>query len=138
MEEESKKTKGRMKGDTIIWTVFFFLCIVSIVEVFSAASELTNDTSYLDPMIKHTMLIGVARHHNEHRLPILQDNNTFRIACFVYNATDYVPNRGRDKRCVTMVRYWWHTVPALRIGKGGSSSRRSDDTQCIARRRHSR
>ncbi|MGP1464540.1 MAG: FtsW/RodA/SpoVE family cell cycle protein [Prevotella koreensis] len=59
MEEDSKKTKGRMKGDTIIWTVFFFLCIVSIVEVFSAASELTNDTSYLDPMIKHTVLIGV-------------------------------------------------------------------------------
>ena len=59
MEEDSKKTKGRMKGDTIIWTVFFFLCIVSIVEVFSAASELTNDTSYLDPMIKHTMLIEV-------------------------------------------------------------------------------
>ncbi|MDD7318565.1 MAG: FtsW/RodA/SpoVE family cell cycle protein [Prevotella sp.] len=59
MAEENKKTKGRMKGDTIIWAVFFFLCIVSIIEVFSAASELTSNTSYLGPMLKHTMLIGV-------------------------------------------------------------------------------
>ena len=59
MEDEIKKKKGRMKGDTIIWTVFFFLCIVSIVEVFSATSELTSNTSYVGPVLKHSMLLAV-------------------------------------------------------------------------------
>lgn len=59
MEEEVKKTKGKMKGDTIIWAVFFFLCIISIIEVFSATSELTNNTSYLAPLLKHSMLLAV-------------------------------------------------------------------------------
>lgn len=59
MAEETKKTKGRMKGDTIIWAVFFFLCMVSIIEVFSASAELTNSQSYLGPVLKHAMLLGV-------------------------------------------------------------------------------
>lgn len=27
------------KGDKVIWMVFFFLCLISIIEVFSASSE---------------------------------------------------------------------------------------------------
>lgn len=46
------------KGDKAIWMVFFFLCIVSILEVFSASSFLTyKGGSYWGPMIKHTMFI---------------------------------------------------------------------------------
>lgn len=48
------------KGDKVIWMVFFFLCMISIVEVFSASSELTYKSgSYLSPMIKHSGLLLV-------------------------------------------------------------------------------
>lgn len=46
------------KGDKVIWMVFFFLCIISIVEVFSASSQLAyKGGSYLSPMIKHIFLL---------------------------------------------------------------------------------
>ena len=42
------------KGDKVIWMVFFFICIISIVEVYSASSQLTyKGGSYLAPVIKH-------------------------------------------------------------------------------------
>lgn len=50
---------GRMKGDGVIWTVFFFLCIISIIEVFSASSGLSfKSGNYLRPVLKHCMLLG--------------------------------------------------------------------------------
>mgnify|MGYP000028339193 CR=1 FL=1 len=33
--------KDLFKGDKVIWIIFLFLCLISIVEVFSAASTLT-------------------------------------------------------------------------------------------------
>lgn len=60
---ETKKTSPRVKGDGVIWTLFCALCLISIVEVFSASSNLTYSTSnYWGPVIKHTglMLFGVA------------------------------------------------------------------------------
>src|SRR3712207_7685618 len=50
------------KGDKVIWMIFFFLCIISVVEVFSASSELTyKGGSYWAPMLKHfgILLMGV-------------------------------------------------------------------------------
>lgn len=48
------------KGDKIIWIVFFTLCAISWVEVFSATSRQTYETgSYWGPIIKHTgFLVG--------------------------------------------------------------------------------
>ena len=49
-----KKIGNIFKGDKVIWMVFFFLCIISIVEVYSASSQLTyKGGSYLAPVIKH-------------------------------------------------------------------------------------
>ncbi len=57
---EKSKSSFKLKGDGIIWAVFFILCLISIVEVFSASSNLTYKTSnYWGPVIKHTMLLGV-------------------------------------------------------------------------------
>ena len=54
------KISNIFKGDKVIWMVFFFLCIISIVEVFSASSELTyKGGNYLTPIIKHMALIVV-------------------------------------------------------------------------------
>jgi len=58
-----KKIGNLFKGDKGIWTVFLFLCLISIVEVFSASSTLTYKThNYLTPLIYHTamILVGVA------------------------------------------------------------------------------
>ena len=55
------KTLGNIfKGDKVIWMVFFFLCLISVVEVFSASSSLTYKSgSYLAPMIKHLSILIV-------------------------------------------------------------------------------
>ena len=58
--EMNKMLSNLFKGDKVIWMVFFFLCIISIVEVFSASSELTyKGGNYLTPIIKHMALIVV-------------------------------------------------------------------------------
>lgn len=57
------KTLGNIfKGDKVIWMIFFFLCIISAVEVFSASSALTyKGGSYLSPISKHVgiLLLGI-------------------------------------------------------------------------------
>ncbi len=58
----SKRISGIFKGDKVIWMVFFFLCIISAVEVFSALSSLTYKTGdYISPMIRHVglLLLGI-------------------------------------------------------------------------------
>ena len=59
---DNKKLNNIFKGDKVIWMVFFFLCIISIVEVFSASSELTyKGGSYIAPIVKHCglLIVGV-------------------------------------------------------------------------------
>lgn len=56
----NKKLGNIFKGDKVIWMVFFFLCIISIVEVFSASSGLTyKGGNYLAPIIKHFLILAV-------------------------------------------------------------------------------
>ena len=58
-----KKTLSNIfKGDKVIWMIFFFLCIISVVEVFSASSGLTYKSGrYFSPLIKHLgiLLMGI-------------------------------------------------------------------------------
>jgi len=54
--------KNLFKGDKVIWIIFLFLCVISVVEVFSAASTLTYKTGdHWGPITQHTviMLVGV-------------------------------------------------------------------------------
>ena len=56
------KIGNLFKGDKGIWTVFLFLCLISVVEVFSASSTLTyKSQNYLSPLIYHcsTIFLGV-------------------------------------------------------------------------------
>ena len=51
----NKKIGNLFKGDKVIWMVFFFLCMISIVEVFSASSGLTyKSQNFISPILKHT------------------------------------------------------------------------------------
>ena len=56
------KIGNLFKGDRVIWMVLLFLCLISVVEVFSASSTLTyKSQDYLGPIIGHTwkILVGV-------------------------------------------------------------------------------
>ncbi len=60
--------KGRsltniIKGDKVIWIIFFFLCMTSIIEVYSASSALSYKSGeYWSPIMDHTakMALGWA------------------------------------------------------------------------------
>ena len=56
------KIGNLFKGDKVIWMVLLFLCLISVVEVFSASSTLTyKSQNYLGPIIGHSwkILMGV-------------------------------------------------------------------------------
>ena len=58
----NNKTLGNIfKGDKVIWMIFFFLCMISIVEDYSASSSLSfKGGNYWSPIIKHAgiLLVG--------------------------------------------------------------------------------
>lgn len=55
-----KSLRSYFMGDRVIWVVYFFLCIISLVEVFSAASTLSYKSgSFWDPLIKQAIFLGL-------------------------------------------------------------------------------
>ena len=58
----NKTLNNIFKGDKVIWMIFLLLCVISIVEVYSASSQLTYENgSYLKPVAKHIglLIVGV-------------------------------------------------------------------------------
>ena len=58
----NKKLGNLFKGDKGIWTVFFFLCLISVIEVFSASSTLSYKShNFMGPIIYHagTLVFGI-------------------------------------------------------------------------------
>lgn len=52
------------KGDRVIWIIFMFLCLISVVEVFSATSTIAyKNANHWAPIVRHaTFLLGVSIH----------------------------------------------------------------------------
>ena len=51
---------GLFKGDGVIWVIFFFLCAISLLEVFSASSFLTYKSgSILSPIRNHATYLFI-------------------------------------------------------------------------------
>ncbi|MBQ4277508.1 MAG: FtsW/RodA/SpoVE family cell cycle protein [Bacteroidaceae bacterium] len=60
------------KGDKVIWMIYFFLCMISLVEIYSASSSLTyTQGHHWDPMIRQAgfLLIGLVIILVVHRIP---------------------------------------------------------------------
>ena len=59
------------RGDRVIWMVFLLLCLISIVEVYSASSRLTFRTDYWKPILHHSvfLLAGVVVVLGVHVIP---------------------------------------------------------------------
>lgn len=52
--------KDLFKGDKVIWIIFLFLCLISVVEVFSAASTLTYKSGdHWGPITQHSVILMV-------------------------------------------------------------------------------
>ena len=52
--------KDLFKGDKVIWIIFLFLCLISVVEVFSAASTLTYKSGdQWGPITQHSVILMV-------------------------------------------------------------------------------
>ena len=52
--------KDIFKGDKVIWIIFLFLCLISVVEVFSAASTLTYKSGdHWGPITQHSVILMV-------------------------------------------------------------------------------
>ncbi|NDV64235.1 FtsW/RodA/SpoVE family cell cycle protein [Bacteroides sp. 224] len=50
--------KNIFKGDKVIWIIFLFLCLISVIEVFSAASTLTfKSGDHWGPITQHTFML---------------------------------------------------------------------------------
>lgn len=48
------------KGDRVIWIIFMFLCLISVVEVFSATSTIAyKNANYWAPIIRHATFLVV-------------------------------------------------------------------------------
>jgi len=46
------------KGDRVIWIIFMFLCLISVVEMFSASSTITyKAANYWAPVVKHASFL---------------------------------------------------------------------------------
>lgn len=55
-----KNKKTLFEGDKVIWMILFFLCIISIIEVYSASSNMTYKTgSYWKPILQHASFLGL-------------------------------------------------------------------------------
>lgn len=54
----NRKIGNLFKGDKGIWMVFLFLCLISVIEVFSASSTLTyKSQNFLGPLLYHSGMI---------------------------------------------------------------------------------
>ena len=52
--------KDLFKGDKVIWIIFLFLCLISVIEVFSAASTLTYKSGdHWGPITQHSIILMV-------------------------------------------------------------------------------
>lgn len=82
------------KGDKVIWIIFLFLCLISIVEVFSAASTLTYKSGdHWGPITQHSviLMIGVVIVVFVHNIPykwfqtfpVILYPVSFGLLCFV-------------------------------------------------------
>lgn len=60
------------KGDKVVWMIYFFLCMISLVEIYSASSSLTySHGNHLDPMIRQAgfLFVGLIIILIVHRIP---------------------------------------------------------------------
>lgn len=55
---ENFREKGFMQGDLTLWMIFFLLCMISVIEVYSASSNMSySNGEYWVPVMKHASIV---------------------------------------------------------------------------------
>ena len=73
--------KNIFKGDKVIWIIFLCLCLISIIEVFSAASTLTYKSGdHWGPITQHSiiLMVGAVVVVFLHNVPLQMVSGIFR------------------------------------------------------------
>ena len=66
------KKESILQGDIVVWMILFVLCMISIVEVYSASSNMSYKSgAYWEPMVTHTtyIFIGIFIAWLVHKMP---------------------------------------------------------------------
>ncbi len=64
--------KRYIKGDMTIWTIFLFLCIISVIEIYSAGSFfVSNKSNYTSELLRHSvfLIVGMLFAFAVHKMP---------------------------------------------------------------------
>ena len=72
MSLSSFREKGLLQGDMVLWMIFICLCMISVVEVYSASSSMTYKSgSYWVPVMEHAgyVIAGMILAWMMHLLP---------------------------------------------------------------------
>ena len=105
------------KGDRVIWAIFFFLCAISLVEVFSAASTLTYKSgSFWMPMFKQALFLGLGT-AIVIAFQMIQPRFFQVIPVIGLPITlIFLFPRCLGQRCPALGRRRFHPIPTLRVG----------------------
>lgn len=56
----SLSSKRLFQGDLVIWAIYFWLCMISLIEVYSAASSLSYTSGdFMAPLFKQAIFLGI-------------------------------------------------------------------------------
>ena len=113
------------KGDTIIWTVFVVLILLSVLQVFSAISYLAyRSSSYVSPIQQHIryLIIGIIITFLFERQMVSTDNKVFPITLLfrIVRLVGFVAvcaYKRADWRCCTFFGVGSYIVSAVGIGQ---------------------
>jgi cell division protein FtsW len=85
------------KGDIVVWIVFLFLCIISLIEVYSATSTLAySDRTTYGPILRHAtfLLLGAAAivvmHNIHYKYTTILGIVLFFVALFMLIMTPFI------------------------------------------------
>lgn len=116
----NKKIGNIFKGDKVIWMVFFFLCMISIIEVYSASSSLTYKSgNYMKPVIRHigfiifgifTMIcmLKVKCKYFKIATPFMLAISLIMLIWVLIVSPGY-------QWCIKVGKFYWFPIPAFRI-----------------------
>lgn len=83
ISKDSFSEKGFFRGDGTVWMIFISLCLISVVEVYSACSNMSYASGdYWRPVLDHAAYVGMGfmLAWIIHLIPC----NLFKIACFAF------------------------------------------------------
>ena len=107
------------EGDRVLWMVLFFLCVISIIEVYSASSNMSYKSGeFWRPATQHVLfiLIGVTTTVCIHKVPC----RFFKLIPLSGPPVAHHFLYRKSQQCQSLAGIWRCNVSAFGTGKRGS------------------